>query len=151
MRRRGTSGTPWRILSLRILLQPILQHSAHNLHPGVLNWTQLNRTEFCGFCPRVGRKYHLPSRLPPGCFLLSTLDRDQVNTGEETSVMKQRFLTGLFIHSWSDLLTGQPWRNPHTALVAPSGAKFQTMVGLLTHYHRYCRETSFNSYSLPMF
>ena len=88
MRRRGTSGTPWRISSLRILLQPILQHSAHNLHPGVLNWTQLNRTEFCGFCPRVGRKYHLPSRLPPGCFLLSTLDRDQVNTGEETSVLK---------------------------------------------------------------
>merc|ERR1719391_468458 len=39
--------------------------------------------------PRVGRKYKLPSRLPPGCFLLSTLDRDQVDI---------------------DLLTGQPWR-----------------------------------------
>ena len=77
-------------------------------------------------CVRVGRKYKLPSRLPPGCFLLSTLDRDQVDIGEET---------------------GQPWRKPHTALVAPSGAKFQTMVGLLTHYHRLVGEDNEDVYN----
>ena len=46
---------------------------------------------FCD-CFRFGRKYHLPSRLPPGCYLLSTLDKDQVNIGEETSVSKGGFL-----------------------------------------------------------
>ena len=37
------------------------------------------------------------------------------------------------------LSTGQTWMKPHTAYVAPSGAKFSTIVGLLAHYHRYNR------------
>ena len=33
-------------------------------------------------------------------------------------------------------MSGEAWKKPHRTFVAPSGAQFHTMTGLLTHYHR---------------
>jgi len=91
--------------------------------PGIpVPWSALPGTLHFEHKPRVEKRYLMPSLLPPGCNLLHSVER-------------------------KDFVEGQPWKKPHRTFVAPSGAQFHTMTGLLTHYHRLVGENNEEVYN----